>query len=142
MVQKLVTFMLSAFGVYHFVAGSFVLGPHRWIQGFGSKVYRLDIPDKIDPRYFLCLKFLGLMALMVSALTFIVAFGDDEIARIGALVFYALLFSSRSLLRYAFQDEFVAAYNLEFSRSLKNIIFNIILSIFTLAVAWMSYAGR
>lgn len=142
MVQNIVTFLLSAFCIYHFVAGSFVLGPHRWIQGFGSKVYRLDIPDKVDPRYFLCLKFLGVMALMVSALTFVITFGEDHVAKVSALVFYAFVFLSRSLLRYAYQKEFVAAYNLEFKRSLKNIVFNIILSLFTLVIAWMSYAGE
>jgi hypothetical protein len=129
------------FGIYHLMAGGFAIGPFHWVQNFGARVYSMEIPTKVDPRYFLCLKFLGLMALMVSLLSFLIAFGGDKWAREAALVFYGLLFLGRALFRYIFQQQIFEAYRLDFKRSLKNIIFNTFLSLFTFALAWVSYAG-
>lgn len=132
---------LILFGVYHSIAGGFMLTPHHWIQKFGNKLYRLDIPSNIDVRYFICLKFLGLMALMVGCLSFLISYGGSKQIQEMALVFYAILFLVRAVFRALYKKEFYEAYKLDFKRSKKNIIFNVVLSSLTLTLAWISYAG-
>jgi len=140
MISDIITISLFIFGFYHFVAGIFAIGPHRWLQSFGRQVYHLDIPTVVDPRYFVCLKFLGLMALMVAALSFIVAYGSNKAARELSMLSFGMLFLSRSFFRWIFKKEFFDAYQLEFKRSLWNIIFNSLVALFSIVITWMSYA--
>jgi hypothetical protein len=133
-----VKWALFSFGFYHVVAGAFVLGPSRWVKTFGKNVYSLDVPEGADARYFITLKFLGLMALMLASLSFILV-QADPFSQSLALVFYALLFLLRGFCRYYYQEEFKSAFQIEFKRSFKNIIFNTLLAMATLALAFFSF---
>ena len=134
-------FALILFGIYHLFAGSIMLTPHDWIQKFGKKVYRLEIPLNIDPRYFICLKFLGLMAIMVGCLSLLVSYSGNNQVQELALVFYAILFIMRSIFRALYKKEFFEAYKLDFNRSKKNIILNVLLALLAIVLAWISYAS-
>jgi len=129
-----VLFFLVAF--YHFLAGLFVLGPKSWVQIFGKNVYALNVPDKYEPRYEITIKFLGLMALAVSALTLEVLIWPNRNIQTFTLFTLSFLFLSRAIMRIVLRQEFFDAYQLSFKRSLANIIFNSFLSLlfFSLAV--------
>lgn len=135
MVSTSVTILLFLTCLYHFVAGLFVLGPKSWLQLFGKRVYDLNIPEAYEPRYEVCIKFLGLMAWSVSALSAQAIIWPDKRLQTFTLFTLAFLFLGRAILRIILKDTLKDAYNLSFNRSLGNIVFNVILSMFTMFLA-------
>lgn len=135
MISQAVTILLILISLYHFVAGLFVLGPKSWLQLFGKKVYSLDIPEKYEPRYEVAIKFLGLMAWTVGALTAQALIWPDKRLQTFTLFTLSFLFLARAILRIVLKDTLADAYQLSFKRSLGNIIFNLALSLFTMTLA-------
>lgn len=120
--------LLSA--IYHLIAGIFVLGPKSWTIFFSKNTYDLKIPEQYEPRYEICLHFLGLMGIALSFHLFIVFYlGSIEVQKF-SLITLALLFITRALFRIIYKKLIFDAYQLSFKRSLFNIIFNILLGIF------------
>jgi hypothetical protein len=135
MISTAVNILLILICLYHFVAGLFVIGPKSWLLIFGKKVYALNIPENYEPRYEVSLKFLGLMAWTVSALTAQAILWPDKRLQTFTLFTLAFLILGRALMRFAMKDTLSDAYQLTFKRSLGNIIFNLILSMFTMFLA-------
>ncbi len=126
-------------GFYHLVAGAAVLGPSSWLRLFGSKTYSLIIPNTYEPRYIVCTKFLGSMALAVSAFCFVALFVSDIKTQACFLIIFGVLFNVRAYLRYHLRQEMADAYQLTFDRSLKNIVFNVCLGIATFMLGIAHY---
>jgi hypothetical protein len=142
MTKFLLDFILILTSLYHLVAGIFVLGPKKWTQFFGKKTYRLDIPDLYEPRYEIVLRFLGVMAICLSNLLFLIYYEGSEILKVHVLILLGLLFIGRAILRIFLKQTLYDAYQLDFKRSLVNIIFNIIIGMTTLTVAYISYTSK
>lgn len=139
MISLIVNIHLGLICLYHFVAGLFTLGPKLWVQSFTKKVYALNIPEKYEPRYEATLKFLGLMAWAVCALSSQALILPDKRLQSFTLLILACLFLGRAILRLALKDTLADAYGLTFKRSLGNIIFNVLLSLFTLTLAALRF---
>lgn len=135
MISNAVNILLVLICLYHFVAGLFVLGPKSWLQLFGKKVYALNIPVKYEPRYEVCIKFLGLMAWTVAALTAQALIWPDKRLQTFTLFTLAFLFLGRAIMRVIMKNVLEDAYQLSFNRSLGNIVFNIMLSLVTMFLA-------
>lgn len=135
MTEQIVNILLVLICAYHFIAGAFVLGPKSWIQVFGKKVYALSIPEEYEPRYEVSVKFLGLLAWTVAALAAQSLVWPDRRLQAMTLFIFSVLFFARAVLRIVLKKEIVDAYKLDFKRSLGNIIFNLLLSLFTLTMA-------
>jgi hypothetical protein len=116
-------------GLYHFVAGIFVLGPKSWALFFAKNTYQLNIPSEYEPRYEITLKFLGLMAIALSFHLFtILLIGPKEI-KIFSLIILGTLFIARAFLRIQYKQKIYDAYQLSFDKSKINIVFNITIGI-------------
>jgi hypothetical protein len=137
MISQLVTILLILVCVYHFVAGLFAIGPKSWLQFFGKNVYALEIPENYEPRYEVCIRFLGLLAWTVSALTAQALIFPDHRLQCFTLFVLSFLFLSRALLRVILRKVISDAYQLSFERSLGNIVFNLVLCLFTMTLAAM-----
>lgn len=135
MIEKITVLLLVLICAYHVIAGAFVLGPKSWIQLFGRKVYALNIPESYEPRYEVSVKFLGLLAWTVAALAAQALIWPDKRLQASTLFIFSVLFIARAALRIVLKKTLDDAYQLSFKRSLGNIAFNILLSLFTLAVA-------
>lgn len=135
MLNQIVIILLALICLYHLIAGAFVLGPKSWIQAFGKNVYALNIPQAYEPRYEASLKFLGLMAWGVAALASQALIFPDHRLQATTLFIFAGLFLARAVLRILLKKTLDDAYQLSFKRSLGNIIFNLLLSLFTLSIA-------
>lgn len=135
MISNAVSILLVLTCLYHFLAGLFVLGPKSWLRVFGKKVYSLSIPENYEPRYEVCVKFLGLLAWTVAALILPALIWPDKRLQTYILFILAFLFLGRAVLRIILKETIADAYQLTFKRSLGNIIFNIILSLFTMLLA-------
>lgn len=135
MTEQIVNILLVLICAYHVIAGAFVLGPKSWIQAFGKKVYALNIPEEYEPRYEVSVKFLGLLAWTVAALAAQALIWPDRRLQASTLFIFAILFLARATLRILLKKTLDDAYNLNFRRSLGNIIFNLLLSLFTLTMA-------
>ncbi len=118
--------------IYHIIAGLACLGPQSWIILFGKKTYSIMYPDQFGPEYTMCLKAIGLFALTLSAFCLRAYLGDDVEFKAFTLQVLAALFLARALFRILGRDLFFKAYQITFKRSLKNIIFNIVLASVTL----------
>lgn len=139
MITQLVTILLALICVYHLVAGAFVLGPKSWIQSFGKNVYALNIPEAYEPRYEVSVKFLGLLAWTVAALASQALIFPDRRLQATTLFIFAVLFFARAVLRIILKKTLDDAYQLNFKRSLGNIVFNLLLSLFTLILAALRF---
>ncbi len=135
MIEQIVTILLALICAYHVVAGAFVLGPKSWIQAFGKKIYALNIPEYYEPRYEVTVKFLGLLAWTVAALASQALIFPDRRLQAFTLFIFSILFFARAILRIILKKPLADAYQLTFKRSLRNIIFNLLLSLFTLTMA-------
>jgi uncharacterized protein YhhL (DUF1145 family) len=138
MLSSLAKYSIIVFGIYHLVAGAFALAPHKWLQSFSWRVYKLKIPEVIDAKYFLAVKFLGLMAWMVAGSSWVISCFSDERARALILILFSFLFLGRAILRWLFKAELKEAYHLDDQRNLKNIIFNICLSFYAFVLGWVN----
>lgn len=139
MLYHIINIHLGLICLYHFLAGLFTLGPKSWVQSFTKKVYALNIPENYEPRYEATLKFLGLMAWAVSALTLQALIWPDKRLQAFTLTTLAGLFMGRVCLRILLKKTLADAYGLTFKRSLSNIIFNVLLSLFTLTLAVLRF---
>ncbi len=135
MIENVTTLLLVLICAYHAVAGAFVLGPKSWIQLFGKKVYALNIPESYEPRYEVSVKFLGLLAWTVAALASQALIWPDRRLQACTLFIFSVLFFARAVLRILLKKTLDDAYQLNFKRSMGNISFNILLSLFTLTMA-------
>jgi hypothetical protein len=97
----------------------------------------LEIPENYEPRYEVCIRFLGLLAWTVSALTAQALIFPDHRLQCFTLFVLSFLFLSRALLRVVLRKVISDAYQLSFERSLGNIVLNLVLSFFTMTLAAM-----
>jgi hypothetical protein len=125
--------------IYHLIAGLFVLGPKAWLQNFGKNVYSLNIPNNYEPRYEATIKFLGLMALGLSAFVFLIFFQSDLENKIIGLVILSFLFLSRAAMRLLIKETLKDAYDLNFKRSFINILFNTTIAFISFVTAALIY---
>ena len=124
--------VLSSF--YHLIAGIMSIGPSKWLVYFGKKTYSLEIAENFEPRYQLTVRALGKFALFTSSILFYIALYSDKKTQQFVLINLGVLFLIRALLRVLQKELFYKAYKIDFNRSLKNIIFNIILGLCTIVV--------
>lgn len=134
MVGSVVSVILYGSALYHLVAGLMAVGPTKWIKYFGQKTYSMRFPDTFNPRYELTVRALGSFALFTSSICFYAAMCSGNELKKFILINLSLLFLVRALLRVIQKDLFLSAYNITFSRSLKNILFNVILAAFTMFI--------
>jgi hypothetical protein len=140
MEQQLADILLYLFATYHILGGIFSLGPQSWTKTFGEKLYSLDFPDKFGPHYQLTVRSLGAFALFTGISTLLVTTTATPKFKSYFLGLYGVLFLGRAILRVAQKDLFKEAYNISFDRSLKNIIFNVGLTLFCWFVAYKLHA--
>lgn len=136
MEQQLANALLYLFSIYHILGGIFSLGPQSWTKKFGEKLYSLDFPEQFNPHYQLTVRSLGAFALFTGISTFMVATTAEIKLKSYFLGLYGVLFLGRAILRIAQKDLFLKAYNITFERSLKNVIFNVGLTLFCWIVAF------
>lgn len=140
MEQQLANILLYLFATYHILGGIFSLGPQSWTKKFGEKLYSLDFPDHFNPHYQLTVRSLGAFALFTGISTILIATTASLKLKSYFLGLYGVLFLGRAILRIVQKDLFKEAYNINFERSLKNIAFNIGLTLFCWYVGYKLYA--
>lgn len=118
-------------GLYHILGGCFSLGPSKWTKTFGQKLYDLKFPEKFDPRYQLTVRSLGAFALFTGIISVIVLLVGAPKMKGFYLLILGMLFILRAFLRITQKELFYQAYNITFERSLKNVIFNMVLGVGT-----------
>lgn len=128
-------FILYGSGVYHLIGGITSIGPASWIRYFSEKTYKLDLPEKFSPEYHICVRAVGKFALFTSAISFYTAAFEDSKTKSAILLILAAMFLARAILRVAQRDLLLEAYKLEFKRSLYNVVFNVLLTMFTVYIA-------
>lgn len=141
MIKNQVDLILLLASAYHFIAGSFVLGPKSWAKFFAKNTYRLNIPDLYEPRYEVTLRFLGILAVSFSILLFMILNHGDLILKRYSLYLLSFLFIGRAYLRFHLRQTILDAYQLDFKKSFINIVFNIAIGIITLIFAYLSMKG-
>ncbi|MCR9204564.1 MAG: hypothetical protein NXH75_08315 [Halobacteriovoraceae bacterium] len=140
MEQQLANILLYLFATYHILGGVFSLGPQNWTKKFGEKLYSLDFPDQFNPHYQLTVRSLGAFALFTGIISILIATTASPKLKSYFLGIYGVLFLGRAILRIVQRDLFKEAYNIDFDRSLKNVAFNIGLTLFCWYVAYKLYA--
>jgi hypothetical protein len=98
------------------------------IRRIAKKLYALDIPQNLDPRYEYNLKPLGFYAITLGLLCALELSVNDLNHRRGFLFILAFLLVMRSLGRFFCRDLVQRAFGITWERSRANVIFNIILA--------------
>ena len=111
-------------GTYHALVGVFSLSSVKVTKAVGKKLYALEFPEKLDPRYEYTLKPLGAYALFVAAFSIFAARSAPFSVQLFALQLLAALFVLRSISRLIYHRLLTEAFNIPLKRSLLNVAFN------------------
>ncbi|CAN5430811.1 hypothetical protein BH10BDE1_BH10BDE1_05070 [soil metagenome] len=106
----LVPATLIGFGTYHFLVGVPSVLSLRWLRKVGSFFYKLKISENPDPQFEYVLKPLGLYALFVSFVSFLMATEADPKLQRCYLLICAFLLIARGVCRLAYRQLFVRAF--------------------------------
>jgi hypothetical protein len=114
--------------IYHLVMGGMCLLSLQTLRSISGKLYALNVPDPVDPKFEYGLRPLGAFALVLSLFCFRGALVEDPSYRTFVACVLIFLFMLRATFRLLYRDLFARAFNVDFRRNMKNIVFNAILS--------------
>lgn len=131
--------LLYAVAVYHLAVGIPSVLSLALTRKIAHSLYRLQIPEVVDPRYEYALKPLGFYALTIGFFCLLeAALGEG---RHRALFFAGLAFLMfvRAWGRFFYKDLFTKAFGTSWGRSKLNVIFNIALGGLLGGIAYALY---
>jgi hypothetical protein len=126
-------FVIWGSALYHLGMGTLSMIELRTLRKVVRGLYALETPETIDPRFEYGIRPLGIFALGLSAFCFrAVLVLDDGFSRFltEVLIF---TFLARAAARLLYRELFTRAFGTPFRRSLKNIVFNVLLSAILIA---------
>jgi len=121
--------------IYHFIMGVACVVGLSFIFRAIRFLYRIQMPEKLDPRLEYMIGPLGAFALWTSGLCGLAFVFRDQMWTSYLKIFLAILFLLRAFFRFRKRDLFFKAFDVPWSRSRWNVILNIILSAILLASA-------
>jgi hypothetical protein len=129
---------LYLFAGYHFLVGAPSVLSLSWLRKIGSLFYKLKIPEKPDPQFEYVLKPLGLYALFVSLVSFLIAREvDSDLQRYFLLICSALLIG-RGLCRLSYESLFIRAFGTTAARNRGNALLTFVLGAWFIALFFLS----
>lgn len=134
----LVQTTLVFFGAYHLLVGGASVLSLSWLRNVGSYLYKLKISENPDPQFEYVLKPLGLYALFVSFVSFLIATEADPKLQRCYLLICAFLLISRGVCRLAYRKLFVRAFATTPSRNRANAFLTFALGAYFIALFALS----
>ncbi len=131
--------ILFLFALYHFAVGIPSVMSTSVIRKIALKIYALEIPEQLDPRYEYNLKPLGFYAISIALMCTLELFQRDPMHRSLFLAILAALLIFRALGRFFYRDLVEKAFAINWDRSRKNVIFNLVLAAVMGGLAYATY---
>ncbi len=131
--------ILFLFALYHFAVGIPSVMSTSVIRKIALKLYALEIPEQLDPRYEYNLKPLGFYAISIALMCTLELFQKDPLHRSLFLSILAALLTFRALGRFFYRDLVEKAFAINWDRSRKNVIFNLVLAAVMGGLAYATY---
>ena len=131
--------ILFLFAFYHFAVGIPSVLSTSVIRKVALKLYALEIPEELDPRYEYNLKPLGFYAISIALMCTLELFQKDPLHRSLFLSILAALLIFRALGRFFYRDLVEKAFAINWDRSRKNVIFNLVLALIMGGLAYATY---
>lgn len=134
--MRLIVFSIFvAFVFYHLAVGLPAILSLSLTRKIARKLYRLDLPENMDPRYEYALKALGFYALTIAAISVGPLLHPDPAVEAFLLAALAGLLILRALGRFFYRDLLYRAFAITWRRSRWNVFFNLIVAGLMIALA-------
>jgi hypothetical protein len=134
----MVILSLYVFAGYHFLVGVPSVLSLAWLRRVGSFFYKLKIAEHPDPQFEYVLKPLGLYAVFVSLVTFMIASEAPLSLQRCYLLICAFLLIARGLCRLTYRDLFVRAFGTTPARNRGNAMLTFALGAWFIALYVLS----
>jgi hypothetical protein len=131
----LANLILFSFAIYHYAVGVPAILSVRYTRIIAKKLYNLELPEKLDPRYEYNLKPLGFYALTLATLCVLQALSENLNSKRDFIFVLAGLLILRASGRFLYRDLFLKAFGVNWPRSRLNFFFNLALAVFLFYVA-------
>lgn len=131
--------IILLFAIYHIGVGIPSILSFSLLRSVGRKLYALNIPETVDPKYEYSLKPLGFYALTMGFVCLAELFSTDKNQKAVFLVILSFLLLSRAWGRFFYKELVEKAFDLPWKRSQTNVLFNILSSFVLLFVAFKMY---
>ncbi|QDK38641.1 hypothetical protein [Bdellovibrio sp. NC01] len=138
-IHALTQAILFLFALYHFAVGIPSVLSTSVIRKIALKLYALELPQELDPRYEYNLKPLGFYAISIALMCTLELFQKDPVHRAAFMAILSALLVFRALGRFFYRDLVEKAFAITWSRSRMNVIFNLTLAFIMGGLAYATY---
>lgn len=135
----LANIIILLFAIYHISVGIPSMLSFPLLRHIGNRLYSLNIPESVDPKYEFTLKPIGCYALTVGFFCLLELFNNSPKQKAIFLLILSFLLVSRAWGRWFYKALFEKAFQVNWQRSRKNVLFNLICSVISCCVAYFLY---
>lgn len=131
--------IILLFTIYHFAVGIPSILSFPLLRKIGKKLYSLNIPENVDPRYEYSLKAIGFYALTIGFLSLLELVNESSKQKALFLLILSFLLVARAWGRWFYKDLVEKAFQISWPRSRKNVLFNIFCAAFSCYISYLLY---
>ena len=135
MIHELASIIVAGSAVYHLVMGVSCVAGVSFIASATRFLYRLELPERLDPRLEYSIRPLGAFAIWTGLVCLLSFTHRDESWSEWIKIFLAVLFLLRAAFRFFGRQLFFQAFSVPWERSRWNVALNIFLSVLLLVSA-------
>lgn len=138
-ISLLANIIIILFAIYHFAVGIPSIMSFSLLRKIGKRLYDLNIPESVDPKYEYSLKAIGFYALTLGFICLLQFYNQDPVQKSIFLVILSFLLLARAWGRWMHHDLVEKAFQISWPRSRKNVLFNLFCAVFSCYVAYLLY---
>lgn len=135
----LANIIILIFAIYHIGVGIPTVLSFSVLRKVGERLYALNIPETVDPKYEYSLKPLGFYALTLGFVCIAELFNSNSKQKAIFLLILSFLLLSRAWGRFFYKELVEKAFDLPWKRSQANVLFNIASAIILIALSFRLY---